>query len=229
MSKSYYSTEEIYAILEKEITTLVLIPGNFISETEIAKRFGVSRTPVRDVFKKLEYNNLINVIPQKGTMIKPIDLSKISEYMFGREAIEVAVIEKIISKVTPYQVAKLELLILEQHKIISDESVPLIERSHKFFEIDNGFHKELFKFADKELLWEIFSTKSPDYQRFRCVVAEYSNFDSLLNIHNQHKEILASIQGNDMKKVQKIYDTHVYNGMDFISDILANKHSYFLI
>ncbi|MFI3226094.1 MAG: GntR family transcriptional regulator [Clostridia bacterium] len=229
MTKSYYSSDEIYAILEKEITSLLLIPGQYISETEIAKRFGLSRTPIRDVFKKLEYNNLIKVIPQKGTMIKPIDLSKISEYMFGREAIEVAVISKIINSITPYQLAKLELFLLEQDKIINDESVPLIERAHKFFEIDNSFHTELFRYADKELLWEIFSIKAPDYQRFRCVVAEYSNQNSLLKIYKQHKEILVSLQEKDMDKVHKIYATHVYNGMDFITDILANKSSYFII
>lgn len=229
MTKVYYSSEEIYVILEKEITTLQLIPGQYISETEIAKRFGVSRTPIRDVFKKLEYNNLIRVMPQKGTAIKPIDLSKISEYMFGREAIEVAVISQIINSITPFQIAKLELLIFDQYHIINDEHLPLIERSHKFFEIDNNFHTELFKFANKELLWEIFSSKSPDYQRFRCVVAEYSNQDSLIGILNQHKQILASIHEKDMDKVRSIYATHVYNGMDFIADILANKQSYFTL
>lgn len=229
MAKKTYTSSEIYEILESEITTISLLPGTYISEIEISKRFGVSRTPIRDVFKKLEYNNLIKVIPQKGTVINPINLSKIAEYMFGREAVELAIVSDVMNSITTYQIAKLELILISQLKSIEDTKLDLAEKTHLFAKLDSDFHKELFKLSDKEMLWDLFSVKTPDYQRFRVVVAEYSDDDSLMALYNQHKDILKCIQEKDMEKVRGIYKKHIYNGMDFITDILRQKESYFVI
>lgn len=229
MNKISYTSNDIYQILEQEITTLELSPGQYISESEISKRFGVSRTPVRDVFKKLEYKNLIKVIPQKGTIITTINLSNIAEYMFGRRAIELSVISEVFKIITPYMLVKLEILLASQLNVIEDTSLSMMDRAHKFLQIDNTFHKELYSFANKEMLWELFSTEIPDYQRFRAVVAEYSDYESLKKLYEQHQQILKCIENRDLESIAKVFDSHVYNGMDFLTDILSQKENYFSV
>ncbi|OON94575.1 MAG: hypothetical protein ATN33_04265 [Epulopiscium sp. Nele67-Bin001] len=63
---------EIYTSLKTRIMTLDLEPGDIISEIDMSKKFNISRTPIREVFKRLEYDGLVNVIKNKGTEITPI-------------------------------------------------------------------------------------------------------------------------------------------------------------
>ena len=60
-------TDELYHILEDEICALKILPGEALSENQLCKRFGVSRTPIRSVLQRLEQNRFVQIIPCKGT------------------------------------------------------------------------------------------------------------------------------------------------------------------
>ena len=63
-----------YRWLRGEILAGALPPGAPLSENEVAQRLGVSRTPVREAFIRLENEGLLTVTPQVGTTVAPIDL-----------------------------------------------------------------------------------------------------------------------------------------------------------
>ena len=68
-------TDELYHILEDEICALKILPGEALSENQLCKRFGVSRTPIRSVLQRLEQNRFVQIIPCKGTIVTTIDPS----------------------------------------------------------------------------------------------------------------------------------------------------------
>ena len=53
--------EDIYQTLEYEIVTLKIKPGETISENQLCKRFGISRTPVRAALQRLEQNGFVQI------------------------------------------------------------------------------------------------------------------------------------------------------------------------
>lgn len=63
--------EDIYQTLEHDIVTLKIKPGETISENQLCKRFGISRTPVRAALQRLEQNGFVQIIPCKGTIVTP--------------------------------------------------------------------------------------------------------------------------------------------------------------
>ena len=63
MKEIHVQTDTIYQTLRQEIMLLTLAPGALVSESEVCRRFGVSRTPVREVFKRLELEGLLEVRP----------------------------------------------------------------------------------------------------------------------------------------------------------------------
>ena len=63
-----------YQILKTKILNLELKPGTKISEKEIADELSVSRTPVREAFMMLAQEDLLDVIPQIGTIVSKINL-----------------------------------------------------------------------------------------------------------------------------------------------------------
>ena len=90
--------EPIYETLKKEIVTLHLKPGSRIRENELSASFGVSRTPVRDVLKKLEENGLVRIQSKSGTYVTPIDLNTISEVLYLRAYTETEVMIEVAEK-----------------------------------------------------------------------------------------------------------------------------------
>ena len=87
-----YKTENnkqyIYRILKENIMNLVLPPGEAISEIEISEALNVSRTPVREAIVRLSEEKLIQVFPQKGSIVSKINLNLVEEAVFLRKICE---------------------------------------------------------------------------------------------------------------------------------------------
>ena len=62
--------------LRQAIVSMHLSPGEMLSEQDLAQRFGVSRSPVREAFIKLSQSGLVRVLPQRGTLVVKISPSR---------------------------------------------------------------------------------------------------------------------------------------------------------
>ncbi|WP_373501216.1 GntR family transcriptional regulator [Desulfococcus sp.] len=89
--------EEIYRILQDRILFLEYEPGRILNEKVLAAEFGISRTPLREVLNRLEWAQLVRILPRTGTMVAEIDYQKMMnvypirlelEAMAGRLAAE---------------------------------------------------------------------------------------------------------------------------------------------
>ena len=99
-------SETVYNILRRNIINLNLVPGSQISEKEISEKMNVSRTPVREAFIKLSKEALVSILPQKGTFVSKIDLSRVQEERFLRETIEFSVMENFINTYTEEEIGR---------------------------------------------------------------------------------------------------------------------------
>ena len=73
----------IYQSISNDIITMKLKPGDMLKEIEVANKFNVSRTPIRDVFKRLEYDKLLDIHSQKGSFVSKINLVLKSKYLLS--------------------------------------------------------------------------------------------------------------------------------------------------
>ncbi|MFA6508326.1 MAG: GntR family transcriptional regulator, partial [Treponemataceae bacterium] len=78
----------VYSVLRLNIIRLHLKPGQSVSETEISTRLGISRTPVREAFIRLGEDGLLEVKPQRCSVISRIDLDQAEETRFVRRNLE---------------------------------------------------------------------------------------------------------------------------------------------
>ena len=99
---------DVYNSLKHDILYLNLRPGDMISELEICKQYGISRTPARDAIKALVAEGLLEVRPHVGTFISLIDLSKVSDSVFIREVLEQAVLKELCPNFNSYDALNLE-------------------------------------------------------------------------------------------------------------------------
>lgn len=226
--KQTLSNNDIYEIIRSEIINFTYPPGSFISEAEFTKRFNISRTPIREILKRLEHDQMVNIIPNKGTQIAPIDFKLIINFMYIREKLECGMLEELTPIVSQETIAQLTLCIAKQAKIITSD-LALPEKAKAFYELDNEFHKSIFSALNKSELWTYFTKLLPDYVRFRTMVTELHTQKNLESLLSQHNQILDCIMNEDLPAMKKIYKTHVSEGFNLFREIILKREDYFQI
>ena len=114
--------ENVYRVIRENITSLQLAPGTTVSTQELAAKLqeqiaidmNVSRTPVREAFIRLQKEDLVEITPQKGTMVSRIDLTRAEKERFIRESLETAILPLFLQNCTEPDLKELELLIEKQ-------------------------------------------------------------------------------------------------------------------
>ena len=125
---------QLYQLLRDRIVRTDLLPGEVISASEIAKAYGVSRQPVREAFIKLAEAGLVQVSPQRGTMITRISESAVMDARFVREAIEADVV-RLVAETCDAGMAR-EL----QHQMAAQQRMPE-DDNEAFVRLDELFHQ----------------------------------------------------------------------------------------
>lgn len=91
MRRGESNQDKIYLQLRGEMMTLALKPGEVLRAQELAEHLGVSRTPVREAFIRLQRDGLVNILPQRETAVSLIDLGRVMQERFVRESLELGV------------------------------------------------------------------------------------------------------------------------------------------
>src|SRR5918992_4729366 len=82
----------VYERIKAEIFDFCLLPGDRFTETEVAARVGVSRTPVREALYRLEREGYIDVSPRNGWSVKPFDFALFENLYDVRVVLELAAV-----------------------------------------------------------------------------------------------------------------------------------------
>ena len=219
--------EDIYQTLEYEIVTLKIKPGETISENQLCKRFGISRTPVRAALQRLEQNGFVQIIPCKGTIVTPIDLDIVDQIAYQRTAVESMVLRDFIQVCSPKEYIEIKHkydLLEEMAQTMTDpENVDI----NAFLMLDLEMHAIWFRSMNKWYIWQNLTKPQPDYSRFtRLDVVRANNVPDVLS---EHREILRVIREKDVDAIEPLIRHHLYGGLRRMgTQLYAEKYkSYF--
>ncbi len=213
--------EVIYMEVKNKILNLEYKPGQMISETEISELLNVSRTPVREVFIRLSYEKLLDIYPQKGTFVSLVDLSYVKESVYMRNLLECQIAGEIIDSEMKDLPAEIKKNIRLQKDLVENEG-----NIEEFLELDNDFHKVIFKAVNHETIWDIISTTRIHYNRFRLLTMYEP--EMLKRVSQEHFDIMTKIEEGDKKGCNTLLKKHHYNGLEH-ADVLKEKYpGYFL-
>ena len=220
-------TDEIYQVLEDEICMLKILPGEALSENQLCKRFGVSRTPIRSVLQRLEQNHFVQIIPCKGTIVTTIDPGVVDQIIFQRVAVESMVFRDFAQSCSPIEVIEVaHLLDLLQQAAEGREQPDTFDINH-FLQSDLAMHHYWFRKTGKEYLWHQLTQPQADYSRFiRLDIVGARNVSSVLS---EHQEMLRILQERDFDAIEPLMRTHLYGGVTRMGDKIyaAEYRSWF--
>ena len=112
--------EQAYRLLEEQLVTLKLAPGELVAEKDLMDRSGIGRTPVREAIQKLSAQGLLQVLPRKGLMVTPVRRSDLGQIIEARRVMERLLVVKATERATPDQRQAIRLLALHIEAVGSD-------------------------------------------------------------------------------------------------------------
>lgn len=193
--------DAVYHSLYKNIINMTLPPGAIMSEKDISERMEVSRTPVREAFIKLSKDGLVDIVPQKGTIVSKIDMRRVEEERFLRETLECGVLEVFMKSKTEDSIYRFKKNLEKQKKVLKNKEYD------KFMEYDNLFHKIIFDETNKNMCWNIIENASGHYYRIRLITSWME--DISYNVIDQHQEFIDRIIDNDFEGAKKTLKHHI--------------------
>lgn len=212
------ASEQIEAALRRRILSLELAPGTSLSRQEIADRYGVSQTPVRDATLRLEQQGLITIFPQSRTVVTKIDVAHARETQFLRIALETEVGRTLSLRADRPTGRAHRILALQQAALGSGD----LER---FSQLDRAFHRSLCEAAGVGGLWDVVALRSGHIDRLRRL--NLPDPGKAAEILRTHAEILASIDAGDRAAAETAIRSHLSGTLASVPQIVARHPDCF--
>jgi DNA-binding GntR family transcriptional regulator len=206
---------ELHWVLRQRILSGELLPGHSISEVSYAEQLGVSRTPVREVFRRLADEGLLEIRPQIGTFVAPIPLTAVYDSQFVRETLECRTIRLAVERATPA-----DDLTLRQHLERQRPAVPGGDYL-AFFPADDAMHAELIRMAGREAIWTLIQNAKSQLDRVRYL--SFESRDWLGRIFEEHEQIIARVIGRDADGAETMMRSHLRTVFAAIERLMATK------
>ncbi len=212
------TVDVVYEELYEEITTLKLLPGAKLSEADIARRFGISRQPVRDAFNRLESKQLLWIRPQRATTVRGFSMAQIAHARFVRVAVELEVLRAACEIWDDVRSAELRRNISEQKTAVEHGD------GAGFHRLDYLFHKMICELGGHPLAFDTIEDCKQSIDRL-CVLS-LDRQDEAATLIQDHEDIASGLETRDIARASDAARRHFARLDDTIREI-HQKHSSF--
>lgn len=193
--------ESVYEVLKGLIISGELAPGSRIKETEFAEKLHVSRTPLREALRKLEDDDLIESVVNKGVFVKAFTLEDIEEIYSIRNSLEMLTISSVIVNATEKDVQSLKKHLLHIDDLLKENNlsqVAIVAREfHNHIINLSGLNRVIAAIHDQDEYIDKFSFLSIHKETRRKEARE------------EHYQIVACIENKDEEGLRAVIQRHI--------------------
>lgn len=209
----------LYRDLRERIVSTTLHPGEALSETRLGEAYGVSRTPVREAFKRLAEEGLLEVVPQVGTFVARIDLRLVRDNHFVRETLECRIVEFAAARVDDGGRARLRDNLAQQRRAIAAHDAT------GFFRVDEALHELLADAAGHRSAWQVIHSAKAQLDRVRRLSLASAPRTRLRMA--EHRAIADRVIAGDGAGAAQAMRAHLATIFDAIANIASENAHYF--
>jgi DNA-binding GntR family transcriptional regulator len=178
---------------------------HFLGEEEVARALGVSRTPVREAFLRLEAEGLLQLVPRRGALIPALSEREIAELMEVRAIFEHFAAERALARDERARegfLERLETALAAQEGLVDDGDATA------YLESDRAFHHEIVRAAGNQLLGDLYQ-RLRDRQLGMGLVAIGDDPHRKRAVCAEHARILEAFRAGELQAVQAAITDHL--------------------
>lgn len=189
----------VYERLRGEILSLELKPGSVLQERDLAERYAVSKSPIRDALLRLEVQSLIEVMPRKGYRVRPISLADARDLYEMRLMLERACVMRLADTASETQLAALGAF----------RAAPEGGDLPRWIAYNRFFHLALAEGCGNARLTQASREVLEHLDRLTLIAVAANADDGLSRSVDEHAAIIDAVQRRDKRAAAGLVKDHV--------------------
>ncbi len=207
--------EKILETIRDAILKGSLKPGEKVAEPELAERFGISRTPIREAFRQLESEGYLTVIPRKGAVVASLSERDVEEFYAIKSVLEGYAARMAAEKMTDKEIDRLEGINERLEKLAREGDVKT------FFRVHNDFHECFIRSAGNDKLLELISQLLLKFNRLR--MASLSLPGRMEISVQEHRKIIEAFKNRQGAQAESLVTKTAAYGGQLLIQSMAQK------
>lgn len=191
--------EKVYDELRADMISCRLAPGTEIRENELASRFGVSKSPVRDALMRLEREGLVITLPRQGYRVAPVSLADVQDMFHLREALEQACMERIARRADDEELAALDRF----------RSFDAAQWPGGFIAYNREFHRTLARISGNARMRDYLIDLIDQMERAVQLSVSSLRKGDPQTVVDEHAELIDALQSRQASRARRIASRHV--------------------
>ena len=193
----------VFHTLRQAILRGELQPGERLMEIQLAKKLGVSRTPIREAIRKLELEGLVTMIPRKGAEVAGITEKNLRDVLEVRRSMEELSIELAVQRMKDEDIERLEEAEQEFRKALETDDLMRIAQS------DEAYHDVIYAGTYNDKLVQILNNLHEQMYRYRLEYIKDTGKRQVLLI--EHESILRALKTRNLEQAKRAMREHIDN------------------
>ena len=198
-SDSRLLREKVYDQLRADMISCRLAPGTDIRENELALRFGVSKSPVRDALMRLEREGLVITLPRQGYRVAPVSVADVQDMFHLRDAVERACMERIVRRASDEQLAQLDRF----------RTFDGATWDGGFVAYNRDFHHALARMAGNARMRDQLIDLIDQMERAVQLSLSSLKKGDPQSLVDEHRQIIDALQAREAARAQRLASRHV--------------------
>ena len=196
-------SDKIYNQLTKDILTGKLQKDSRLNEAKLTTKYKASRTPLRDAFRRLEADGLVEYIPNRGVFVKGLSQDEIKDMLETRAFLETKAVEWAIARFTEEDEEDLTAIFKHMEFYTKKGDV------QKMIDINYAFHRLIYRASHDRILEKTLL----NYQSYcdYCCPPNYFARGFLRRTLEEHRQIYRALVSKDVDAAKKSMSAHMEN------------------
>ena len=206
---------DVFNTLRDAILRGDLQPGERLMEIHLAKKLGVSRTPVREAISMLEQEGLAVTYPRRGARVAKMTVKDLDDVLVIREVLDTLAVSLACRNMSGEDFDKLEAAYIDFERATKGDDIREVVRA------DEAFHNVIYDSSNNPRLRAILLNLKGQMYRFRFeYVKDKSNYPFLIK---EHGDILEALEARDEEAVIKHTKEHLINQMESVRAVILSQ------
>ncbi len=197
------SKHEVYKNLQHRIITNRIGPGEKLNAKELMDHYQIGRTPLREIFRELQRDGLIEIIPKLGTLVTSAGLQELKNLVQVRRRLEGLVGLLAVENITKEQLKKLKALLQKIQELDPKDE----EASETLTQYDVAFHQALYESTHNEVLIGIISQLQKRMSKFWHQMG--FTFEEFVDEIEDFRNVIESFEERNADKAAKALENHM--------------------
>lgn len=211
----FFLGERVFALLQRAILRGELSPGTRLNDIELARRLGVSRSPVRDALKRLEYDGLIVVHPRRGSFVVKLTKKQVQDILEVRESLEGLAVRLAVARLSDKDIEELRSTLNTIEVQLS--SPEFKEYPHEVLD----FHAYLVQASQNDCLGKFMQAIHGQSRLIRFQSA--ASRERSLEAHQEHLAIFEAIAKRDPILAEERMRIHLENAKQYVLKMFPDE------